>query len=179
MLSLLLSKYKAYLYLAVVAVIFFAGYKTSSHFSDEAIKDLIEDHNKILAQIESENEKALDEKQAHINNLQQEFAIADSKYQEAMNHVKIEIARRDADILSLRSVQHVKIKKPVCRVETNGKDSNPQTADDTTLAELDPEVAVRAYRVTDEGDQAIIDLNALQEKVRSCANAGLCPFELL
>lgn len=179
MLDLIPSKYKAYLYLAVVAAIFFAGYKTSSHFSDEVIEDLTQEHEQYIAQIESENEQALKEKQDHINNLQQEFAIADSKYQEAMNHVKIEIARRDADILSLRSVQHVKIKKPVCRAETNGKDSNPQAADDTTLAELDPEVAVRAYGVTDEGDQAIIDLNALQEKVRSCANVGLCPFEFL
>ena len=179
MLSLLLSKYKSYAYAIAIAAWFFAGYKTSSHFSDEAIEDLVQEHNKILAQIDSKNEQALKEKQDHINNLQQEFSIADDKYREAMNHVKIEIARRDADILAMRSVQHVKIKKPVCRAEGDGKDSNSKSADETTIAELDPEVTVRAFGITDEGDQAIIDLTALQEKVRSCANAGLCPFEFL
>lgn len=179
MLSLLLSKYKLLAIGIAAGVIFTAGYKTSSHFSNEVIEDLTQEHEQFIAQIELENEQALKEKQEHINNLQQEFSIADDKYREAMNHVKIEIARRDADILAMRSVQHVKIKKPVCRAEGDGKDSNPKSTDETTLAELDPEVTVRACGVTDEGDQAIIDLTALQAKVRSCANAGLCPFEFL
>lgn len=179
MINLLLSKYKLLAIGIAAVVIFTAGYKTSSHFSDEVIEDLTQAHEQYIAKIESENEQALKEKQDHINNLQQEFSIADDKYREAMNHVKIEIARRDADILAMRSVQHVKIKKPACRAEGNGKDSNSQSADETTLAELDPETAVRAFGITDEGDQAIIDLTALQEKVRSCANAGLCPFEFL
>ena len=90
-------------------------------------------------------------------------------------NAQIEINRRDADILALRSVQRVKIKPVVCRAE--GKDSNFSTTNETSYAELDPETAVRAFGVTDDGDKAIKQLNELQNRVRQLVS--VCPIEIL
>ena len=117
------------------------------------------------------------ERQDQINHLQREFKIADDKYLETIKDAKAETDRLAACIKSGDCVQRVKIKSPVCRAENNGKADNQKGVDDSTYAELDPETAVRAYGVTNDGDQAIIDLNELQKRVNDIAK--VCPIEFI
>lgn len=119
----------------------------------------------------------IDERQAQINHLQREFAIADQNYSETIKNAKIETDRLAACVKSGDCVQRVKIKSPVCRAENNGKADDQKGVDGSTYAELDPETAVGAYGVTNDGDQAIMDLNELQKRVNDIAK--ICPIEFI
>jgi len=154
---------------------FGGGLKTGLWWQQGTIDDLKSDHQAQLQAIEDEAERDLKEREDQINHLQKEFAIADTNYQETVKNAQIEINKRDADILALRSVQRVKIKPVVCRAE--GKDSNSSAPNETSYAELDPETSVRAFGVTDDGDKAIKQLNELQNRVRQLAL--ICPIEII
>jgi len=160
---------------ATVAFIFGLGFSGGYKWQQDTIDDLKSDHQAQLQAIEDEAERHLKEREDQINHMQKEFAIADTNYQETVKNAQIEINRRDADILALRSVQRVKIKPVVCRAE--GKDSNTSAPNETSYAELDPETSVRAFGVTDDGDKAIKQLTELQNRVRQLVS--VCPIEIL
>ena len=160
---------------ACVAIVFFAGTGYQKAKSEKVIAELRLEHEKILQDIKDKNQDAIDEKQAQINNLQLEFSIADEKYAEDIKNAEDKIAKRDADLRAMRSVQSVKIKPVVCGA--NGKDNHQQTTHEVKYAELDTEVAIGAYRVTDDGDRAIRQLTELQDRVRALAT--VCPIAFI
>lgn len=160
---------------ATVAAIFGIGVTSGYKWQQGTIDDLKADHQAQLQAIENEAERDLKEREDQINHLQKEFAIADTNYQETVKNAQIEINKRDADILALRSVPTVKVKRQVC--PANGKDSDTKTPDGTSRAELEQETAVRIYGITDDGDAAIKQLNELQNRVKQLTL--VCPIEII
>lgn len=185
MIELLFKNYKSFIYLAIVGalvtIIFFAGVGFSKSAADLKVANanlkisgLITLHQTQLQLIKDANQLALDERQAHINHLQLEFAKADKDYLEKINDVKRENDRITECFKSGKCVQRVKIQTPVCGAQ--GKDSNPQDPNGSTYAELDRQVTVDARRITDEGNEIITGCNLLKDKIEACVAAGLCPF---
>jgi len=150
---------------------FAGGYK----WQQGNIDDLIANHAKQIAQIEAEAERDLKEREDQIDHVKREAAIADTNYFEAMKNAQTEISKRDADILALRSVPTVKVKRQVC--SSGRKDSDIKKPDESSRAELDPETAVRIYGITDDGDAAIKQLTELQNRVRQLTL--VCPIEII
>lgn len=161
--------------LGVVFGLFGFGVTCGYKWQESKIDKLKANHAQQLAQIESEAERDLKERQDQINHLQKEFAIADSNYLETMKHAQDEITKRDADIRALRSVPTVKVKRQVC--PANRKDRDSQRANDPERAELDPETAIRIYGVGDYCDSSIRQLTELQNRVRALAT--VCPIEII
>jgi prophage endopeptidase len=154
---------------------FGSGLKTGLWWQQDTIDDLKTDHAQQIAQIDAEAERDLKERQDQIDNLQREFSIADTNYFEAMKNAQTEINKRDADILALRSVPTVKVKRQVCAADR--KDGDPKKPDESSRAELDPEAAIRIYGITDDGDAAIKQLTELQNRVRQLVS--VCPIEII
>jgi Bacteriophage Rz lysis protein len=160
---------------AAIAFIFGLGITSGYKYQQGRIDKLKQQHNEQIQAIENEAERDLKERQDQIDNLQREFAIADSKYLEDMKNVQIENDRLAACVRSGKCVPTVKVKRQVCAADR--KDSNSKTLDGTSRAELDPETAIRIYRITDDGDAAIKQLNELQNRVRQLIL--VCPIEIL
>ncbi len=160
---------------ATLTTIFGFGVTAGYKFQQSKIDDLKSTHAQQLAQIESEAERDLKERQDQINHLQREFAIADTNYQELIKNAQIEINRRDADIRDLRSVPTVKVKRQVC--DPRRKDTDRERANATERAELDTETAIRIFRVGDYCDASIRQLTELQNRVNQLI--AVCPIEII
>ena len=171
------NKYKISIYVFIAAafcsVCFYAGIGFNKNSSDLKIANLTMMHSAQLQLIKDANQLAIDERQSHINHLQEEFAIADQNYLENINHVKAENDRLNACLKSGKCVQRAKIKAPVCS-DAGGKAADQQGADGAVYAELDPEVAAGARRVSDDADQIIMSCNQLKDKIQACVDKGLC-----
>lgn len=178
----LFKQYKAGIYALVIAsacaVCFFAGIGFAKNAADLKIANLTMMHLAQLELIEDANQKAIDEKQSHINHLQEEFAIADKNYLENMSHVKAENDRINECFKSGKCVQRAKIKAPVC-TNAGREGVDQQGSNEAVYAELDNEVAAGARRVAEEGDRIISECNQLKDKVESCVNRGLCLFKFI
>jgi len=175
------AQYKAYFVMAAIAAIcafgFYAGSGYSTLKSDKKIAALTLLHSTQMQLIKDANQLALDERQAQINNLQLEFAIADENYLEQMKNAKAENDRLINCTMSGECVQYVKIENVVCTSGATGKDNNQKVSNGATHARLDRTAAASAFRVTDKCDQAINQLNELQKRVIELAK--ICPIDFI
>lgn len=184
-----LSKYasiaKAGFIIGAAAICFFAGVGYKKAGADRDIARLKLDHvmevqkvtlahQKTMQSIDAANRKIIDDRNSQIDNIQREFAIADEKHYQEMKNAQRENDRRNADLISKHRVQLVKINAVACSRE---KGNDTEKPDGTAYAELDGKTAVGAFGVTDYGDQAIKDLNALQVKVIEISK--VCPIEFI
>ena len=180
----LFKQYKVGIYALLIVsacgVCFFAGIGFSKNAADlkvanEKLKtsNMAMMHKAQLDLIAEVNRIAYDEKQAQINFLQEEFAIADKNYMEKMQNVQKENDRLNECFKSGKCVQRAKIKAPVC-ANAGREGVDQQGSNEAVYAELDNEVAAGTRRVTEEGDRIISECNQLKDKVEACVNRGLC-----
>ena len=185
----LFRKYKIGIYALLIvsacAVCFFAGIGFAKNAADlkvanEKLKvsSMAMMHKTQLDLIAEANRIAYDEKQAQINFLQEDFAIADKNYLEKMQNVQKENDRLNECFKSGKCVLRAKIKAPV-RADAGRKGVDQQGSNEAVYAELDNEVAAGTRRVAEEGDRIISECNQLKDKVEACVNRGLCQFKFI
>lgn len=172
-----------YIKLILIAIVFIIGFlsgkKIDSLYYEKILAVTYLSHSNTLKMIEDANQLIINERQSQINHLQEEFAIADKNHIEELQREKDKNRDRDNAIRNGTSVQPVKIKPTVCPTTEHREDSDLRGPAETTFAELDSEVTIRAYWVTDYGDTAIRNCNQLIDKVKSCIESGLCPFKII
>lgn len=166
MLNLLLSKYKAYIYLAVIAAIcatsFGAGVGFNKLVSDREIAKLklkhqeeIYDHEQTLDEIERQANEELKRKQDQIDSANTQFA-------EEMKNAKIQFDLLTADYRNDRRVLTSKVKACVSTTKT---DNSGATVTETR-AELDGETSADIIGVGSRCDDITKQLNALIDAVK-------------
>jgi peptidoglycan hydrolase CwlO-like protein len=166
MINLLLSKYKAYIYLgafiAVCSVCFGAGVGFNKLTSDHVIAKLklkhqeeIYDREQTLMEIERQANEELKRKQDQIDEANTQFA-------EEMKNAKAKIDQLTACIKSGDCVYKPKVK--AC-VSTSKTDNTGATVTETR-AELDSETARSLVGITSRCDEITLQLNALIDAVQ-------------
>lgn len=151
MIKILSSKYLGYIVVvfALVALIF--GYGQSQYSKGYQDRDVI---NQLeiarLNDVIRNKEKAWQAQARQI----------DEKHYEQLSEHKNTINQLNRNISNLNQRLHVKVKHPVCTSQTSKTSS---VDDGTTRAELDGAVAQDIIGIIARGDQAIIQLNALQD----------------
>lgn len=165
MINLLLSKYKAYAYIGILAVIcttcFGAGIGFSKMSSDRKLAELKLEHEKKISDmtdsiVEMERQAGIE-----IDRLNKAYAKANSEYFEAMKHAQTKINQLDSDLASNKRVLNSKVKACVSTTKT---DNSGATVTETR-AELDSEVARSLVGITARCDEITLQLNALIDAV--------------
>lgn len=85
----------------------------------------------------------------------------DKDYQDKIQHAKVENERLLNDLDTANKRLYVKVKCPVMPTNT----TTTSRTDDSTRAELNRETSKRIIRITQDGDNAIMQLNQLQKYV--------------
>ena len=162
----LLSKYKAYIYLAalasICAVSFGAGVGFNKLTSDRAIAELkleyqsqIDDREQTLMEIERQANEELKRKQDQIDSANTQFA-------EEMKNAKIQFDLLTADYRNDKRVLTSKVKGCVSTTKT---DNSGATVTETR-AELDGETSANIIGVGGRCDDITKQLNALIDAVK-------------
>lgn len=151
MIRLLTSKYIGYLVALVAFVVLIYGYGSYQYSKGYQARDVI---NQLeiarLNDIIRAKEKAWAVQTKEI----------ESKYYAELSSYQDTIHQLNRDVSNLNKRLYVKVKRPVCTSQT-GKAASVD--DGTTRAELDGAVAQDVIGLIARGDQAIIQLNALQD----------------
>ena len=166
MINLLLSKYKAYIYLAalasICAVSFGAGVGFNKLTSDRFISNLklkhqeeIYDREQTLMEVERQANAELAERQKQIDSANTQFA-------EEMKNAKIQFDLLTADYRADKRVLTSKVKGCMSTTKTD----NSGTVTTETRAELDSEVAADIIGVGGRCDDITKQLNALIDAVK-------------
>jgi len=164
--SFLLSKYKAYIYLAFIAAIcaaiFGAGVGFNKLTSDRVISNLklkhqeeIYDREQTLNEIERQANEELRRKQDQIDSANAQFA-------EEMKNAKIQFDLLTADYLNDKRVLTSKVKACVSTTKT---DNSGATVTETR-AELDSRTSENLVGITARCDNITRQLNALIDAVK-------------
>lgn len=108
--------------------------------------------------------KRVEQLQTHIEKTNQQLKaiqLLDKDYQEKLQHAKTENDRLLNDLNNAHKRLYVKVKCPILPINTTATSG----INAATRAELDRENAKRIIRITQDGDSAIMQLNALQKYV--------------
>ena len=155
-----MSAITRYLILALVSILgaqLYGWYQYRQGYADR------ETFAKLQSAIQNEvartKEQALEEKNKEL----------DTKHYEELRDAQKTIERLRADLAAGRRRLSVRVKRPVCPA----KDTKTAGLDHgTTRAELDGQAAQDLIGIVAEGDQAIRQLNALQDYVRLIHQEG-------
>jgi len=164
--SQVLSKYKAYAYAAVIAVIcttcFGAGIGFNKLSSDRKIAQLKLQHSEEI--LDREQSMIESERQASIRiaELNEHIEKSNIAYLENLKHAQTKIDQLNACLKSGDCVLKPKVK--AC-VQTS-KTDNSGAVTTETRAELDSEIARDLVRITARCDEITLQLNALIDAVK-------------
>lgn len=165
MINLLLSKYKAYAYIGIFAVIcttcFGAGIGFSKMSSDRKIAELKRQHSEEI--LDREQSMIESERQASIRiaELNEQIEKANIAYLENLKHAQTKIDQLNACLKSGDCVLKPKVKACVSTTKT---DNSGATVTETR-AELDSETARDLVGITARCDEITLQLNALIDSV--------------
>jgi hypothetical protein len=167
MLDLILSKYKAYLYLAaliaVCSVCFGAGVGFNKLTSDRIISDLKLKHQKDIYEREQTIIEMDRQANAEIARLNQQANEANKSYVENLKNAQTKINQLNSDLATNKLVLTSKVKACV----STSKTDNIGTVTTETRAELDPETARSLVGITARCDEITLQLNALIDAVKN------------
>lgn len=159
MISLLLSKYKAYAISSVIAAALVSGtilyYKLKIASLTIDYESKLDDREKTLLEIERQAN-------AEIARLNEQANQANKSYMENLKNAQTQINRLNSDLASNKRVLTSKVKS--C-VSTTKNDNSGATVTETR-AELDSEVARSLVGITARCDEITLQLNALIDAVR-------------
>lgn len=165
MLGNLLSKYKAYLYLAafiaVCSVCFGAGIGFNKLISDRTISKLKLKHQEEIYDREQTLMEIERQANAEIARLNDQASEANKSYVENLKHAQTQINQLNSDLASNKRVLTSKVK--AC-VSTSKTDNSGATVTETR-AELDSETARSLVGITSRCDEITLQLNALIDAV--------------
>lgn len=166
MLDLILSKYKACLYLAafvaVCSVCFGAGVGFNKLTSDRTISQLKLKHQEEIYDREQTIIEMDRQANAEIARLNEQANKANKSYVESLKNAQTQINQLNSDLASNKRVLTSKVKACV----STSKTDNTGAVTTETRAELDSETSRDLVGITARCDEITLQLNALIDAVK-------------